>query len=331
VKPVRVVGALIALVVLAGSVVLTLARVLDSESEPWVLAASFVPWGMLGYLAALLFFSLVLWRHPWGRVRRALMVAVSVCVVGLGLHVWWLAPSYVGEHATGKPDLTVLELNMLKGHADPAGTAALVRREHPDLLVLTEVTPEALAAVEGKGAVDGTSTLPHLAGHALPDASGVVVASRFPLVVERTLTMTHPGYLVRVRAPKPFDLIAVHTAQPAIDIDAWRRDQETIVRQAKVIGGPRLVVGDLNATLDHPGPRRLLAEGMTDAARQANSGWQPTWPSPDEVHLWGVPAPFGLLAIDHVLMSAHFSAVSTSTAVVRHSDHRALIARLVQD
>jgi endonuclease/exonuclease/phosphatase (EEP) superfamily protein YafD len=330
-KPVRVVGAIIALVVLAGSVVLTLARVLDSESEAWVLAASFVPWALVGYLVALVLFSLSLWHCPWGRLRRSLQVAVSLCLLGLGLHVWWLAPSYVGAHPSGKPDLVVLELNMLKGNADPADTAAVIRREHPDLVVLTEVTPEALAAVVHAGAMEGKSPLPHLVGHALPGASGVVVASRYPLSVERTLTMTHPGYVVRVRSPEPFEVIAVHTAQPAIDIDAWRRDQQTIVRQSAVLGGPHLVVGDLNATLDHPGPRRLLGDGMSDAARQANSGWQPTWPSPDRPHVQGFPTPFGLFAIDHVLMSTQFSAVSTSTAVVHGSDHLALIARLVRD
>ena len=36
------------------------------------------------------------------------------------------------------------------------------------------------------------------------------------------------------------------------------------------------------------------------------------------------------MAIDHVLMSTHFAAVSTSTAVVRDSDHRALLAQLVR-
>ena len=60
-KPVRIAGAFIALVVLAGSVVLTLARLLDSEAEGWVLAASFVPWALVGYVVALVLFALVRW------------------------------------------------------------------------------------------------------------------------------------------------------------------------------------------------------------------------------------------------------------------------------
>ena len=74
----------------------------------------------------------------------------------------------------------------------------------------------------------------------------------------------------------------------------------------------------------------MLRDGMEDAARDANSGWQPTWPSPEKVHVKGIPTPFGLFAIDHVLMSPEFSATSTSTRVVRDSDHRALVAGLVR-
>ena len=327
-KPVRIVGAIIALVVLAGSVVLTLARLLDSEDQGWVLAASFVPWALVGYVVAFVLLALVRWGLAWSRARITLVALMSVCVVGIGLHVWWLAPSYVGDHAPGKPNLTVVEFNMLKGRADIDDTVAMIRSARPDVLVLTEVTPEALAAVRSRGVVGSGSGLPHLAGKALPEASGVVVASRSPLSVQRTLALTHPGYVVRVHASKPYDVLAAHTAQPAIDIDAWRSDHATLVREERRMRGPHLVVGDLNATLDHPGLRTMLADGMEDAARDANSGWQPTWPSPEKVHVKGIPTPFGLFAIDHVLMSPEFSATSTSTRVVRDSDHLALIARL---
>jgi endonuclease/exonuclease/phosphatase (EEP) superfamily protein YafD len=330
VKPVRILGAIIAALVLAGSFVLTLARLLDSEVELWVLAAAFVPLALVGYLVAMALFALVLWRTPWGRGRRILIVLVSGCLLGAGLHAWWLLPAYVGSHPTGKPDLTVVELNMLKGRADPVGTAALLRRERPDVVVLTEVTPGALAAVARAGGVDRGSSLPHLAGHALAGAAGVVVASRFPLQTERTLPMRNSGYVVKVSAPDPFEVVAVHSEQPAISIAGWRRDQDTIVRETEALAGPRIVVGDLNATLDHPALRQMLSDGMADAAREANSGWQPTWPSPDRVRAMGVPTPFGLMAIDHVLVSRHFAAVSTSTAVVRHTDHLALVARLVR-
>ncbi len=50
---------------------------------------------------------------------------------------------------------------MRKGRADPADTAALIRRERPDVLVLTEVTSEAVAAVEREEGIGEGSPLPH--------------------------------------------------------------------------------------------------------------------------------------------------------------------------
>ena len=91
-KPVRIVGAFIALAVLAGSVVLTLARVLDSGGRVWVLAASFVPWAVVGYLVAWSCSCLLVWRQPSGRLRRVLDGAGQRCLIGIGLHVWSVGP-----------------------------------------------------------------------------------------------------------------------------------------------------------------------------------------------------------------------------------------------
>ena len=296
-----------------------------------MLTAAFVPFAVFGYLVALVLLVLLGWRAAAGRLLRIVrLVAIGACVLGLGLHGWWLAPSYVGERAIGRPDLTVMTFNMLRGRADPADTAALVRREDPDLLVLTEVTPQALAAAEARGIVGDGSDLPHVGGRAMRSASGTVVAARYPLTGVRTLRMAHAGYLVRVAAPEPFEVLAVHATHPGIDIAAWRRDHDTIIRESRATSGPLLVVGDFNATLDHPPLRTLQDDGLTDAASDTNAGWQPTWPSPERARVWGVPTPFGLMAIDHVLMSTDFSAVTTRTAVVPDSDHRALVARLVR-
>jgi endonuclease/exonuclease/phosphatase family metal-dependent hydrolase len=88
-----------------------------------------------------------------------------------------------------------------------------------------------------------------------------------------------------------------------------------------------VVAGDFNATLDHAPMRRLAGLGLSDAARQANAGWQPTWPAGDDT---GRTLPFGLsvVAIDHVLVSKHFSAISTTTHEVPGTDHLGLLVRL---
>jgi endonuclease/exonuclease/phosphatase (EEP) superfamily protein YafD len=85
------------------------------------------------------------------------------------------------------------------------------------------------------------------------------------------------------------------------------------------------VVGDFNATRDHQPFRAILDTGLRDAAEQAGSGWQPTWPARGS---WGWLRP--LLTIDHVLATDQWQAVDTSTLEVPGSDHLALVARLRQ-
>ena len=182
-RPASGAGALVALVVLAGSVVLSLSVPLRSDVQFWVLAASFVPWAILGYLLALIVL-LVLRRGASGPFRRLVTVAAVVSLLGVGLHAAWLAPSYVGEHAEGDPDLTVLGFNMHFGEADIEATTRLVEREDPDLIVLTEATPEAVQALAANGIGGPGSRWPHQGGSPLPSISGTVALSAYPLSAE---------------------------------------------------------------------------------------------------------------------------------------------------
>ena len=64
--------------------------------------------------------------------------------------------------------------------------------------------------------------------------------------------------------------------------------------------------------------------GLRDAAEQAGSGWQPTWPTRD----WN-PLLRPLIAIDHVLGNKRFRRPSgRRTVEPEDSDHLALIAEL---
>ena len=86
-----------------------------------------------------------------------------------------------------------------------------------------------------------------------------------------------------------------------------------------------MIVGDLNATMDHAPMRELVGRGYDDAATQAASGWQPTWPAAGEVSRFGLAVP-SLLPIDHVFLSTGLRAVSTESVTIAGTDHRALVA-----
>ena len=329
-KPVRYTGTFLVLVALAGFVVLTLARILTPSGRTWVLATSFVPFALPACVGAAVVALLVRWGSQ-GALRRTLGVLLALSVAGAVLHVVWLLPSYVGTSGQGRPDVTVLSLNTRFGLADPGAVAALVERERPDVIVLEEAGPTAMAALADEGIGGPGSRWPHEAGYPLEGISGTVVLSAFPLGEQERIEIDTGAYRIPVLAPKPFTLIALHTTQPLYDVGQWREDFGHLVAAARSAQGALVVAGDFNATLDHGPMRELLATGLHDAAREANSGWQPTWPSSNARPVAGLPVPWPVMAIDHVLVSKELAAISTSVEKVRGTDHLALVARLQLD
>lgn len=324
-KPVRIAGALVALGLLAGSCLLTLARVLTPGGHVWVLATSFVPWAVVGYLVAVVLCALLCWRAARRRLPAAGLV---LGLVGLVVHAVWLAPDFVASPAPRGDRFTILTQNLQIGRADPDAVARLAGRVHPDLIVLEETTPEALQRLAARQIGAGLGEWPHQLGSAAPGASGTVVLSRYPLEADPGDAPGPRDARMRVLAPKPFTLTAVHTTYPMILVDRWAQDFDALVADARRTEGPHLFVGDFNATLDHGPMRRLLAQGLTDAAEDAGSGWQPTWPRPGASTFRGLSSPVRLMAIDHVLMSEELSAAWTRTYEVPDTDHLALVVRV---
>src|SRR5688500_4581718 len=120
-------------------------------------------------------------------------------------------------------------------------------------------------------------------------------------------------------------LFAVHPRAP-IDIAKWRRDHY-VIRSAVTEEKPDLVVGDFNATHDHPPMRALADAGYRSASELANEGWQPTWPAAAGASVLGDSVP-NVVAIDHVQVGRTFAAISTHTIDIPESDHSALVAEL---
>lgn len=255
-------------------------------------------------------------RRTPAPLRRWLAGALALAVLGSGFHAVLLAPAFLGEHPTGPPDLTVMSLNLRLGNADVEETVALIRDEDVDLVVLEEVTPALEAELRAAGI---TEMLPHVAGGAAAGAAGTVVFSAYPLQgADRLLGVGNGVHRVRVRAPEPFWLMAVHLNQPLSSTGLWRPDWDVLNQVLPTLEEPVIAVGDFNSTLQHGPLRTLLGRGFTDAAWDANSGFQATWPSQ------------GLLAIDHVLFTAPYGAVRTETFAVSGTDHRALVADLAR-
>ena len=318
---VAVVGLLVPAFMLTG------ARILEPGGGRGIRLVSFTPYAIGLYALAVVLLLLVLarGRGTWRRVGGWSGVLVLLL---LGLHVLWVSEMYVGatdDAARPRATFTVMTANLLRGDADPTRVVQLAREHDVDICVLSEITARAQSAIERAGLA---KALPHSAGEAGPGVSGTMIFSAREMSAVTPLDTSLRGFSLDVEmARRTVHLIAVHPAPPTGDASQWRADHATIRRDAGAASGPTVIAGDLNATRDHQPLRELSGRGFEDAAEQANSGWQPTWPASGEVALLGVPVP-PLLSIDHVLVHDGLSVIDTEAVSIPGTDHRALFATL---
>lgn len=293
-----------------GAAALTVARLSGSTWRPAVVLQAFAPWAIPAYavLGLLLVVLVVRGDRRWG-------VALVVAVAGLALHVWWVAPLFVGTAPTAAPGgvrLTVMTSNIEYGHGDVSVIADAVRDHDVDLLAVEEITPDALRRLERTGALAG---LPYRLGGTDRTLHGTMVFSRTPVTDVRRVPTGMQSWAFTVDG---WRVLAVHPSAPTV---ARWADDERVLRRTAQAEHPDLMLGDFNATLDHAPLRRLLDTGLRDAAEVSDAGWQPTWPVGGFAGL-----PFAAAAIDHVLVGPDLTALSTSTVTVPDTDHKSLVA-----
>jgi endonuclease/exonuclease/phosphatase (EEP) superfamily protein YafD len=325
----RVLLTLLVGLLLLPAVLVTLARVVEPPSLLFVRLDACSPYATVLYLLALVVLVPTALRAR-GSGRTATAGLAVVALLGVGLHAYWSRGPYVGaggSRSTTAGSVRVMTTNMFYGGASARRVVRLAEQNDVALLVLEEVTPEALAGLRRAG-VD--RLLGHRAGSTRPGTRRTLVFSTSPMGRMRWL---EPGFGngvldVRLAGLGRVHLVAAHPRPPKNDVDQWLEGQELVREAAQALSGPTLVVGDLNATMDHASLRALAADGFQDAVTQARSGWQPTWPSAGQVSVLGVGPP-PLFAIDHVLTRSGPRAVRTRTYDVPGTDHRALVVTLV--
>lgn len=317
----RVVGGVLALLVLVVATVVSLTRFSSAASRPLALLAALSPYAVVGFALVLLGAGVAALA---GRRSRSIAAVAVLALAGVVAQAVWLAPRFVADDAPRASAVPVrlLTANLQFSEADPVRLVDDVRRLRVDVAVLEEVRPYGLELLERAGL---RRALPHVAGSPSATASGTMVFSRYPLGAAAPLPLGNGGLEVTVRGH--FRLLAAHTAQPLNGPDRWVADlrvlREAAVRSVR--SGPTVLAGDLNATLDHRPLRSVLGAGLSDAADQAGSGWQPTWPVAFRFS-WTRP----LVAIDHVLVDDRLVAVRTRTLALPGSDHRGLLAEIAR-
>ena len=303
----RATGVLLA-VLLGGGVLGVLSRYVDLPSRLLAVVQTLVPvWCAVVVLTTLA----AAWRH-----RRLAAAGLVPGVVALTL----LGAPYLRRTVPPAPGgLTLMSANLEFGQADAGQVVAAVRAHDVAVLVLLEVTPDAVRRLAAAGLDD---LLPATAGSAEEGAEGSLVRSRWPLttLADDPTPGTPSAFrqpLVRVQRPgAPFVLQAVHPLPPTGWEPQWRTSLAALagLRRTWPTDQPLVLAGDFNATDDHPAFRRV-ADGLSDVARDAGQGWAPTWPQ------GAVVPPFA--RIDHVLVRG-FATVAAGTVHLDDTDHAAV-------
>jgi endonuclease/exonuclease/phosphatase (EEP) superfamily protein YafD len=300
------------------ALLLTVVRLADTDVGSMIRLQSFTPFAIPLYAALVVLMVVAAVSRPTLRSER-LTVAV-LALAGLVLHGWWFAPQVSGDNpapAAGAQEMTVMNANLFEGAGDPQDVVDAVRSEQVDVLVLEEITPDVLGALDVAGLAE---LLPNRVGEPDPDVAGTMVFSNEQLGEPALLATQFDSYRVQVGS---LTLLAVHPTAPVLP-QAWRRDHD-LIRDEAVDSDADLIVGDMNATPDHDVMRELVDAGFRDAGELANNGWQPTWPAN---HVGVFPLFPPLVRIDHVLVADTLASLGTHTVDIDGTDHLALVAEV---
>lgn len=238
-------------------------------------------------------------------IRRA--TAVAAALVPAAIWTVMFAPTLVDHSRSGAHDLRVASLNL--GPATPGQALPSLLAQHPDIIVLEEVTPD------NRGTV--TTTLADAYPHHT-ETGTVAIFSRFPLSHTEPVDI-HIGWTRAIATTVStgkgdIRLFAAHLASARADMTAGRdRTLEALAAATHADPSRRLILaGDLNtATTD-----RLFHNfaPLADTQKEAGSGFGFTWPSA-----------FPVVRPDHILQRG---LTTRRSWVVKApgSDHRAVLA-----
>ncbi len=250
------------------------------------------------------------------RARR--LQAIAAAAVPLSLWAWvppWTAPRL--PPLSGPPDLTLLSANTYHHNPDLEGLSASIEASGADLVALLEPDVRLFDRLPGYRTV---------AANPSGDKYGIALLSRVgaPVQVVSGSTITYaftPAPSIRAELElhgHRLQVFAIHALAPTDPAQQAERllQVEDLMRRVETSTAPVIVFGDFNMVMASPLWRRLRSQ---DRLRRP-PGWAPsTWP-------WQL-GPFGI-AIDHILLSAPFSASHAEAVLLPGSDHRGLLLRV---
>jgi len=222
------------------------------------------------------------------------------------------------------PTLRLLVANVLFHNERADEAAAALAGADADVLLLVELSPHLLAAIERRGLL---ATHPHAMLEPAPNARGAGILSRLPLTACDVLPLADlpmPAATVCLRG-RAVRLLDVHTVGPFDErrTRQWRRGMDELAELARQIRGPLVMAGDFNATRWHRRFHRLLSAGLVDGHEANGRGLSMSWPV--DGRLLGRFGP--IMRLDPVLVR-DLDAVAIEDVVIPGSDHLGILVEV---
>lgn len=285
----------------------------------WAGAQLMAPWTTLVVLALAVTAAVFGDRGLAG--AAALVAAVSFTVI------WPKTRTLSHPRHPDGPAVRVAFANLYTANADAVAAADQLLEQRPDLLVMTELTPELVAVFDDRSGGDYAHRV-----HRTPIEGeyAVGIFSAHPFV---TSSVSAVGELWCVEArvacgPTTLHVIAVHPVAPASrsEFRRWRAQLASLRRRMDTTTGAVVVVGDLNACALHvPFERLLVRSRFRDAHEEHGHALTPSWGALPSMPRW-VPPIIGRL--DHLLVTREVEVRRLRDLDPVGSDHRPFVADL---
>ena len=251
------------------------------------------------------------------RDRNFALVALVALLANAGAVVPW----YDGgaQAAVGDSRLKLVLANVLSRNAEYERLFELVDAEQPDVLVLLEVSPgweAALARLD--------TQFPHRVVEARDGNFGIALMSRLPLSSSAVVASEPLGFPTIVASldasGNELGVVATHPMIPlgGGNYEARNTHLRGLADLLENIQGPRLLAGDLNASMWDRNYRMLENRSGLRNVRGGH-GIAPTWPT---------FLPIAMIPIDHVLVSEEVGVEDVRTGPGIGSDHLPLVVTL---
>lgn len=262
-------------------------------------------------VSVLLCVALALLRQP---------VYVGGLLLAVGLNASLVLPWYVADDVPmSDKQLKVLHANVLSTNTDHERLFELLYAEAPDVVMLQEVSPQWLMALDPL-----RQTYPYSYAEAREGNFGIALFSRVPFTSVSHIDSPPLGYPTVIATldidGEPLHLAGTHPMIPlGQGLYSDRNTQlASIADLFKGRDGSQVLVGDLNASLWDIHYRSLEENtGLRNA--RTGFGIVPTWPT---------FMPFAMIPIDHVLVSDDLSVVGMRSGPRIGSDHLPLIVTI---